>query len=61
MNDTPDKIADPAANPAPRELLPGGDNAENPYPWFKPMPVVWVCVIICIVLIVVGSMMNQAS
>lgn len=63
MNNAPDKIADPATNPAPvRELVPGSTgNAENPYPWFRPMPVVWVCVIICIVLIVVGSLMNKAS
>ena len=69
MNNTPDKTTDssaessagtPAIAAPARKLGDGGSNDENPYPWFKPMPVVWICVIICIVLIVVGSMMNKA-
>ena len=31
----------------------------NPYPWLKPMPVMWLCVIICIALIVLGTWMSR--
>lgn len=31
----------------------------NQYPWIRPMPVMWLCVIICIALIILGTWLSR--
>ncbi len=37
------------------------DPLRNPIPWFRPLPVMWLCIVICIALIVVGSLLNRRA
>ena len=63
MIEPPEDIKSPTTqgeNEAPM-LTDDETSPVNPYPWLRPMPLMWLCVIICIVLIVVGSLMNRAA
>jgi|GEM_PF-2090681 len=64
MSDTPDNSNDiplatnaqttPVAEPKPEQ-----PPEVNPYPWLQPMPMMWLCVFICIALIVLGAVLNK--